>query len=286
MRFTALWWWIDRWRKSTAFMDMTLAEQGAYRNLLDEAHLRGGPLPLDERILAKACGDALAWPSVRAAVMARFVEAPDGWHNATLDEVMQESNRRAEKQRQYRERGNTNGNGDNNGTGNKARPPVPVPVPVISSGSSSRSKPSPAPSALDVLFQSFWSAYPKKVGKEAARKIWARLKPSQELLDRMLRAINEQCQSDQWQKDQGQFVPHPATWLNQGRWDDEPTLIGEDVVIPPAIHENRPHAAGKRPVSAFDADWWEECKLLHDGQCDGDRMRHHLRVQSDRTRAG
>lgn len=100
MRLTALFWWIDRWRKSSAYMDMTLEEQGAYRNLLDEAHLRGGPLPNDERILAKACGDATAWPRVQLRVMARFTLHPDGWRNETLDEVYRKtvelSNERAE----------------------------------------------------------------------------------------------------------------------------------------------------------------------------------------------
>lgn len=86
-RRTGLFWWIDRWRKSTAYTDMTLEQQGAYRNLLDEAQLRGGPLPDDERILAKACGDAFAWPRVRDAVMARFTLTADGWRNATGDEV-------------------------------------------------------------------------------------------------------------------------------------------------------------------------------------------------------
>lgn len=72
-------------------MDMTLEEQGAYRNLLDEAHLRGGPLPNDERILAKACGDALAWPRIQKTVMARFELQRDGWHNETLDEIYSKS---------------------------------------------------------------------------------------------------------------------------------------------------------------------------------------------------
>jgi uncharacterized protein YdaU (DUF1376 family) len=84
-----LWWWIDRYRKSTAYTDMTLAEQGAYRNLLDEQRLRGGLLPNDERILAKVCGDALEWPKVRAAVLARFEPTEDGGHlfNATAKEI-------------------------------------------------------------------------------------------------------------------------------------------------------------------------------------------------------
>lgn len=99
MQLNALWWWIDRWRKSSAYMDMTVEEQGAYRNLLDEAHLRRGALPSDERILAKACGDQLIWKRVRDVVMARFEMGDDGcWHHPTLDGVIAESQRRATTQ--------------------------------------------------------------------------------------------------------------------------------------------------------------------------------------------
>lgn len=92
MGLTALWWWIDRWRKSTAYTDMTLEEQGAYRNLLDEACLRGGPLPNEDRVLAKACGDPRRWAKVRGPVLLHFVLEADGcWHNATLEDVIARS---------------------------------------------------------------------------------------------------------------------------------------------------------------------------------------------------
>lgn len=104
MRFNALYWWIDRWRKSTAYTDMSLEEQGAYRNLLDEATLRGGALPKSERILAKACGDATKWKAVRQAVLARFEVREDGLHNRTLDEVLRASATRVERQARYRRR--------------------------------------------------------------------------------------------------------------------------------------------------------------------------------------
>jgi uncharacterized protein YdaU (DUF1376 family) len=124
-RMHALWWWIDRWRKSTAYTDMTLEQQGAYRNLLDEATLRGGPLPTDERILAKACGDAKRWPKLRAVLLARFTLTPDGWRNETLDEVLNESKRRADKQRRWRlSRGNATGNE----AGNRGGSPDPDPI--------------------------------------------------------------------------------------------------------------------------------------------------------------
>ena len=112
MRLMGLFWHIDRWRKSTAYTDMTLEQQGAYRNLLDEAWLRGGTLPSDERILAKACGDATRWKALRAVVLARFRKVGNGWHNDTLDDVLALSVKRAEKQQAYRERHKrANGNG-------------------------------------------------------------------------------------------------------------------------------------------------------------------------------
>ncbi len=109
-RLTGFWWWIDRWRQSQAYMDMTLEQQGAYRNLLDEGKLRGGPLPDNEDVLAKACGDPRRWKQIRGAIMSHFTLQADGWHNATLDEVIRESERRAVTQRDYRARnGQTEG---------------------------------------------------------------------------------------------------------------------------------------------------------------------------------
>ena len=70
-------------------------------------------------------------------------------------------------------------------------------------------------------FDEFWYAYPRKEGKDAARKAFARRSPTKELLADMLAAIEAQKRSEQWQRDGGQFIPHPATWLNQGRWQDE-----------------------------------------------------------------
>lgn len=115
MRLTGLWWWIDRWRKSTAYTDMSLEQQGAYRNLLDEAALRGGALPDNEETLAKACGDARRWRKVKPIVMAKFTLGADGWRNETLDAVLAESKKRADKQREYR---NRHGNGHGNALGN------------------------------------------------------------------------------------------------------------------------------------------------------------------------
>lgn len=70
-------------------------------------------------------------------------------------------------------------------------------------------------------FDIFWQAYPKKTGKDNAIKSWNKLKPN---IADVLNALQWQKQSEQWQKNGGQFIPNPATYLNQGRWKDEPAV--------------------------------------------------------------
>lgn len=67
-------------------------------------------------------------------------------------------------------------------------------------------------------FSIFWEAYPKKIGKGSAEKAWAKLKPD---LAVVLSAIEEQKKSKQWSENDGKYIPHPTTWLNQKRWEDE-----------------------------------------------------------------
>lgn len=74
-------------------------------------------------------------------------------------------------------------------------------------------------------FEEVWKAYPRKVGKGAARKAWAKLSADAELLQKILAALAWQRQQPQWLKDGGAFIPHLSTYLNQERWLDEPTQI-------------------------------------------------------------
>ena len=70
-------------------------------------------------------------------------------------------------------------------------------------------------------FVEWWEAYPSKVGRLAAVKIWKKQVQGKVELSKMLSILEKQKASDQWQKEGGQFIPNPATYLNQGRWDDE-----------------------------------------------------------------
>jgi hypothetical protein len=78
-------------------------------------------------------------------------------------------------------------------------------------------------------FDEFWLAYPKKVGKQDAIRKWKNLRKSGRLppVGELVTALERQKTWEQWQKDGGQFIPNPATWLNQGRWEDQPTEEGK-----------------------------------------------------------
>lgn len=105
-------------------------------------------------------------------------------------------------------------------------------------------------------FDRFWAAYPRKVGKGAAERSFERIRPDSALLDGMLRAIETQRQSDTWQRG---YIPNPATWLNQRRWEDEP-----DGVTAPAAQQTPHSPPPPTPVLDPDGDitklWgaWEE----------------------------
>lgn len=70
-------------------------------------------------------------------------------------------------------------------------------------------------------FNLFWKTYPKKVGKEKCYNWFRARKISEEFFIKIIKAIENQKQSQQWLKDKGQFIPNPYTWLNRGGWDDE-----------------------------------------------------------------
>lgn len=71
------------------------------------------------------------------------------------------------------------------------------------------------------LFEQFWTVYPRKVGRKKCRQIWDRLKPSAELTGQIVTAVRAYRRTDQWLKENGSFIPHPSTFLNQARWEDE-----------------------------------------------------------------
>ncbi|MBF0121557.1 MAG: hypothetical protein HQK79_22225 [Desulfobacterales bacterium] len=108
----------------------------------------------------------------------------------------------------------------------------------INDQNASKNIPSP-PSQLEkkeglngkkIKFDQFWNAYPKKIAKQAALKSFLKINPDDQMLAAILTTIEKFKQTEDWKKEKGQFVPHPTTWLNQGRWEDE-----IDICQPPPL---------------------------------------------------
>lgn len=90
-------------------------------------------------------------------------------------------------------------------------------------------------------FQEFWNSYPRRIGKIAAQKAYAKAVTTHgATLPELLEGIRRYIAGKPAYAD----YAHPTTWLNQGRWMDQ-------YDEPPAVA----------------IDWWEECKALHGGRC-------------------
>lgn len=70
-------------------------------------------------------------------------------------------------------------------------------------------------------FETFYKEYPKKVSKQKTLQWFLKHKPDEELFNKMMSSLKKQKQTQNWLKDNGQYIPFPTTWLNGERWEDE-----------------------------------------------------------------
>ena len=73
---------------------------------------------------------------------------------------------------------------------------------------------------MNGAFSKFWDSYPRKKSKGDAEKAWLKIKPDEQLQDRIFNALERAKTSVDWQKENGQFIPYPASWLNAKGWED------------------------------------------------------------------
>lgn len=67
-------------------------------------------------------------------------------------------------------------------------------------------------------FADFWAVYPRKIAKAAALKAWNKAVKSAAAEDVIAGARRYAEDPNRAER----FTAHPATWLNAGRWEDEP----------------------------------------------------------------
>lgn len=91
-------------------------------------------------------------------------------------------------------------------------------------------------------FEDFWAVWPKREAKKDARRAWDKLRAQQRIA--ALQALPGHI--ERWRREgrARNHIPHPATWLNGERWEDE---LGE--IFPPQPQQRRAAAPSGPP-------WW------------------------------
>ena len=116
-------------------------------------------------------------------------------------------------------------------------------VPRISKENNKANNPPKAPQGAEAdiwdkpAWDRFWAIYPRKVDKQKAIRAWNRLKADRKLMQIMSAALKAQRASEEWRRDNGRAVPYPSTWLNNRRWEDEPTAFFPADAARPASEE-------------------------------------------------
>jgi hypothetical protein len=96
-----------------------------------------------------------------------------------------------------------------------------------------RTGPDQAPAA----FLAFWEIYPRRVAKVAALRAWIKINPSDDLIQIIMASMA--WQSELFLTRDPENRPHPATWLNQRRWEDERPPVQIAATAPGAPSQDR-----------------------------------------------
>ncbi len=105
-------------------------------------------------------------------------------------------------------------------------------------------------------FEQFWKAYPRKVSKINALKAWAKqgCEADMYMAQAAIDDVEKRTRLKWWSTDSSK-IPHPATWINSKRWEDEgwegETESGKKAVRPP------PRGAEWQPDEQPPMDWEE-----------------------------
>lgn len=98
---------------------------------------------------------------------------------------------------------------------------IPTGIPMVNREENRKEKNRIEENIYKQNFDKFWKAYPKKRNKGNAEKWFKKNRPSSEIVDEMIRQVERFKDTNDWKKNDGQFIPYPTTWLNAKMWEDE-----------------------------------------------------------------
>ena len=235
---------------------LTILEHGAYTLLLDACYDRERFPTMDE---------AIDWCWARSPeevtavtfVLSKFFELDDGRYvQARIQDEINAYHSMALKNKEIAEKREEDRRTKRAGISTNRAPVVNEPAPnqeplTINQEPIDQKtcSPSACESVAEDLFPKFWKLYPNKKGKAAAEKAWKKLKITGDLFALITSGLAKQVVCADWTKDSGQFIPHPATWLNGKRWEDEIKPVSNVHQLPISRHtltDKRDYKAGTK----------------------------------------
>lgn len=210
---------IGDYRKDTTHL--SFLEHGIYRHLLDSYYLNEIPLSgdLDKLMRSHSIRNADEKQALCNVLADFFLLTKKGYVHARCDVEIEAFHSKSEKARDAANARWANRNKDvdanamqTHSESNAIGMPTNNQEPITNNHIKTIT-----PDGFDI----FWNAYPKKKSKGDAEKVWKKIKPNSELQTRIFLSIDRLKISEDWKKQNGQFIPYPATWLNAKGWEDQ-----------------------------------------------------------------
>jgi uncharacterized protein YdaU (DUF1376 family) len=198
---------ISVWNLHTAHL--TLVEEAVYRRLIDHYYDTEQPIGNDFKGMIRRLRLDGYEDQVTIILNEFFTQTEDGWSNKHCDKKIKayKNQKKANK---------NNGKAGGRPKKQKITESVTDGLPFVTLTTNNKQE-TKNKDIKDDRFDIFWKQYPRKVAKPNAQKAWNKIKPDDVVLKKMLDAINQQGLYSK----EIQFVPHPASWLNNKRWEDE-----------------------------------------------------------------
>ncbi len=196
-------------------------EDLAYRRLIDLYLLHGRPIRNDRAYIMRAvrATEPEQQQSVDTVLAEFFTLKSDGWHQQRCDaELKYRGNVHTAAHRAAQARWSRKNTRQNNDEHADA---LPSHSGRITNQNQNQNKPKPSCAFSASKFDEFWRLYPRKKSKGQAQKAWRVLNPDDDLCNVLMEAVVRAKSGADWSKDNGQFIPYPASWLNARGWEDE-----------------------------------------------------------------
>lgn len=204
---------VGDYRKDTGHL--TTLEHGIYRQLLDWYYLDEKPIPKETQVVIRRLrlGSESDMQSLQNVLNDFFVLQDDGYHQAHCDSVIAKYHGNAEKNK---------ANGKLGGRPKKTQSVIlGNPNETQPKGNQEPITNNHKPTYISLRFAEFWSLYPnskRKGAKGKCEELWAK-KGFDDIAEQIFSHVRFMTESDDWTKDNGQYIKAPLAYLNGKPWD-------------------------------------------------------------------